>query len=73
MKREKTTFILECIKEILLCVFIITITICAIKITVTYCKPEDPERVMLDKDLTRMQIRSFEWDENHRDFYYGQE
>lgn len=69
MKTEKITFGLQCIKEVLLCMLLLITTICIIKITYTYCTPEDSEQRILEKELIRKQINSFEWDENHRGYY----
>lgn len=71
MKREKITFSLECIKETLLCVLFLVLTVCVIKVTHTYCTPveKDKERDSLEKELIWKQIKSFEWDENHRGYY----
>ena len=71
MKREKITFSLECIKETLLCVLFLVLIVCVIKVTHTYCTPieRDKERDSLEKELIWKQIKSFEWDENHRGYY----
>ena len=69
MKTEKITFSLQCIKEILLCILLLATTICIFNITYTYCTLENCETKILERELIRKQIISFEWDENNRGYY----
>ena len=69
MKTEKITFSLQCIKEILLCILLLATIICIFNITYTYCTLENCETKILERELIRKQIISFEWDENNRDYY----
>lgn len=74
MKTEKITFTFQIIRELLLCIFILTSIVCLCKITNVYCEEEkiDEEKDFLEKELIRKQIISFEWDEKHREFYLSE-
>lgn len=74
MKVYKTDAIFEIVLKIAKTIMYISLTVCSCDITATYCKPADPELIMLEKDKIRMEIRSYELAEREMyDLDYSEE
>lgn len=62
MKYNKNIFIAELIERWIKIIFIICALFCMLHITHVITKEEDKEKIMLEKDLLREQISSFEFE-----------
>ena len=70
MKYTKNMFIAEIIERWIKIVFIICALFCMLHITHVITKEEDQEKIMLEKDLLREQINSFEFDKKQWGYDY---